>query len=250
MRSKFSSILATCLSLQLSLACTTSGGSPVDETLVDPNFSEETSGSGASEESSESSESGSPSDASSEIGVESDSNSESAANNDATLPSPDSLGKIEESADFAKELSDDSAGGATASTTTPDDAVNGLPDGAVSGLDVQVGSENSSPVDVSAEKSIAQDLMRIIFARNSSRLSSDAKQSLAQIAERLKSEPSLTIKLQGFTDSSGSLAHNKRLAKRRAKEVKAALVSMGVEKSRVSIGEERALNRRVEVIFK
>lgn len=253
MRIQFSSILATLISIQLATACTTSSGgeTPAEESFVesgsDQAASIDDSINGGDDKGLELNDGAENKDsaASSSLAENSVSVEDSP---DATLSSPDapmpadSLPSAEESSDLSKELSD------TPSPSLPDEtpasSSSELP---INGSDDKAQLENST---VEAERSINQDIMRITFGRNSSKLSSDAKAILSQIAERMKSESSLKIKLQGFTDSRGSVAQNKRLAKSRAKAVKAALVSMGVQKNRVMIGEEHALNRRVEVIFK
>jgi len=79
----------------------------------------------------------------------------------------------------------------------------------------------------------------------------------------LTQNPERTVLIEGFTDSTGSAAHNLDLSQRRAESVRAALIGMGVDASRVATkgyGEaypvaandtsgDRQLNRRVEIVL-
>ena len=85
----------------------------------------------------------------------------------------------------------------------------------------------------------------------------DQKRSLAEF---MKTYPSVTTTVEGHTDSVGSDAYNQNLSERRANAVREALISEGVDGSRVSsVGygearpiadnstdEGRSMNRRVE----
>jgi outer membrane protein OmpA-like peptidoglycan-associated protein len=75
--------------------------------------------------------------------------------------------------------------------------------------------------------------------------------------------PDRTVLVEGFTDSTGSAAHNQDLSQRRANAVATALAGMGVPRERVAMrayGEafpvasndnatDRQLNRRVEIVL-
>jgi outer membrane protein OmpA-like peptidoglycan-associated protein/predicted acylesterase/phospholipase RssA len=95
----------------------------------------------------------------------------------------------------------------------------------------------------------------------------DFKLVLDEGARLLHDNPSVTVSIEGHTDSKGTDAYNQRLSERRAKAVRQYLMSRGVEPSRLStIGkgetapiaenmkdgkdnpEGRAMNRRVELI--
>jgi outer membrane protein OmpA-like peptidoglycan-associated protein len=83
------------------------------------------------------------------------------------------------------------------------------------------------------------------------------------LADVLNQNPGRNVLIEGFTDSTGSHAHNQELSERRATAVRAALTEMGVGKERVSMkgyGEgypvasndtasNRLLNRRVEIVL-
>jgi OOP family OmpA-OmpF porin len=87
---------------------------------------------------------------------------------------------------------------------------------------------------------------------------------LASVADLLKKDAALRIKIAGHTDSTGDAAHNQDLSLRRAEAVKKALVDKydadgskittkgwGAEQPLVDNGTEegRAVNRRVEVLI-
>jgi outer membrane protein OmpA-like peptidoglycan-associated protein len=102
------------------------------------------------------------------------------------------------------------------------------------------------------------------FGTNSSNILSDSQALLQEVAALLTQHPELRrIEIQGHTDDSGASAHNKRLSQDRAEAVRSALVSLGVDASRLTAtgyGSEkplapnsneasRAKNRRVQLII-
>jgi OOP family OmpA-OmpF porin len=99
------------------------------------------------------------------------------------------------------------------------------------------------------------------FAFNSYALDAKAQGVLDEAAAALKGKK-VNITLEGWTDSIGSDAYNKKLSQNRANAVKAYLVEQGVAASSINaVGmgksfkfdnateEGRYLNRRVEFIF-
>jgi len=83
-------------------------------------------------------------------------------------------------------------------------------------------------------------------------------------AKSLKQRPEAIIEIQGHTDSTGTQAYNRNLAKRRAEAVQAYLIRQGVARENLSVNsfgedmpvgnnqtdEGRRMNRRVEFIIK
>ncbi|RJP70803.1 MAG: HAMP domain-containing protein [Candidatus Abyssobacteria bacterium SURF_17] len=104
----------------------------------------------------------------------------------------------------------------------------------------------------------------ILFKGSSSELSESAIKEIEQIASIMRERPELELILEGHTDSTGPERQNYRLGLRRAKAVKDALTTRGIEPFRIqtiSFGETRAvapetteegkaMNRRVELEFK
>jgi outer membrane protein OmpA-like peptidoglycan-associated protein len=89
----------------------------------------------------------------------------------------------------------------------------------------------------------------------------DGTHAIQRLADTLHGNPDLQIKLEGYTDSTGSEAANRRVGLHRALTVKEALMDHGIEANRIHAagpgeanpiatnrtGEGRAKNRRVEV---
>ena len=106
------------------------------------------------------------------------------------------------------------------------------------------------------------DLYGIHFDFDKATIQSDAQSLLDDIAKMLEDFPDWRLQIVGHTDATGDPAHNERLSGERAAAVKAALVSRGIEASRLESGgagetkpvasndtpEGRALNRRVELV--
>lgn len=102
----------------------------------------------------------------------------------------------------------------------------------------------------------------INFETGKSDIKAESQKIIDQIAEMLKSTPSLKVSIEGHTDNVGTAAANQTLSENRAKAVVAALVAKGIDKARlVSKGwgqtkpvadnatdAGKAQNRRVEIV--
>jgi OOP family OmpA-OmpF porin len=102
----------------------------------------------------------------------------------------------------------------------------------------------------------------INFETGKADIKPDSQPVIDQIAEMLKSNPSIKISIEGHTDNVGTLASNKTLSENRATAVKTALITKGTDKSRLSskgLGQDKpiadnsteegkAKNRRVEIV--
>ena len=104
----------------------------------------------------------------------------------------------------------------------------------------------------------------ILFATNSSTVSSASKSALRNLAQSLNQNPDTDIKIIGHTDSTGKVDYNQTLSEKRAKSVYSYLLEdQGVSSKRMTYEgkgihepiadnktvEGRALNRRVEILI-
>lgn len=101
----------------------------------------------------------------------------------------------------------------------------------------------------------------ILFPTNGTTLSQTAKNELSQFAQSLINNPNTNVQIFGYTDNTGSMAANERVANGRADSVLAYLVNCGVSPTRLTAkgipmagyiasndtAEGRAQNRRVEI---
>lgn len=106
-------------------------------------------------------------------------------------------------------------------------------------------------------------MLSIPFGFDSSALDANTVKVADAVAERLKADPALQLKIDGYTCTVGPAEYNLKLSARRAATVKNYLVNAGIEPSRIEargFGEEsprydndtregRSLNRRVEFTF-
>lgn len=105
-------------------------------------------------------------------------------------------------------------------------------------------------------------ILYINFDVDMSDITTKGKEVVSQIAEALQKDKSLKISIEGHTDNTGDAAHNKKLSNDRANSVMNALISVGINKSRLTAKgfgsekplvatdseENKAKNRRVELI--
>ena len=103
----------------------------------------------------------------------------------------------------------------------------------------------------------------VLFATDQARLTPAGMATARKLADVLVQNPTRSVLVEGFTDSTGGSAHNQELSERRANAVRAALLEMGVGADRVAIrgyGEaypvapndtagNKQLNRRVEIVL-
>lgn len=113
------------------------------------------------------------------------------------------------------------------------------------------------------ERGMVITLNDVLFNVDQSQLKPDGMRNVQKLSEFMKQYPLRTVLVEGYTDSTGSAAHNLDLSRRRAEAVRAALESMGVSRDRSAThgyGEaypvaandtaaNRQLNRRVEIVL-
>jgi outer membrane protein OmpA-like peptidoglycan-associated protein len=143
-------------------------------------------------------------------------------------------------------------------------AVGGLAGGAVGNyLDKQAEelkqvAENTKRT----EDGILVDLKsKLLFNTDSAVLKPDAVEQIAKLGDILAKYPEDRIRIQGHTDSTGTVSHNEELSMRRAQSVREVLASRGVKPAQMlveGVGEARPIadnrtsagrsqNRRVEL---
>jgi outer membrane protein OmpA-like peptidoglycan-associated protein len=120
--------------------------------------------------------------------------------------------------------------------------------------------------DLSAKKTdrgMVVTLSDVVFGIDLTRLSADGMRTVQKLTTLLQQNPQRNVLIEGFTDSTGTAAHNQALSERRADAVRSALQELGVANARISThgyGEfhpvasndtaaNRQLNRRVEIIL-
>lgn len=105
------------------------------------------------------------------------------------------------------------------------------------------------------------DFDRLLFATGSAKLLDSSRDQLQAVAAILAAFPAVKLKLGGYTDNVGDAAANQALSERRATEVRAALVALGVSGDRLTAegygeqhpvgdnatAEGRARNRRISM---
>jgi outer membrane protein OmpA-like peptidoglycan-associated protein len=112
-------------------------------------------------------------------------------------------------------------------------------------------------------RGLVMTLGDVLFDTGRAELKSGAGRKMDQLGQFLVEHPDRRVQIDGFTDSVGTDSYNEDLSQRRADAVKSALISRGVQPSR--IGTEgygkafpvanntdsggRQLNRRVEVVI-
>ncbi len=106
------------------------------------------------------------------------------------------------------------------------------------------------------------DLPRITFETDSATLTPQGQQVVAQVADLLKAHPTVRVRIEGHTDSTGTPEKNQALSLARAETVRATLVSLGIAADRLTTAgfgatqplvpdttpENQAINRRVQFV--
>jgi peptidoglycan-associated lipoprotein len=96
-----------------------------------------------------------------------------------------------------------------------------------------------------ATSSAREALTAIIFFQyDSDEITADAEQKLDSKAAVMRANPGLRLRIEGHCDQRGSTEYNLALGQRRAEAVRAYLVNLGIDGSRlstISYGEERPL---------
>lgn len=133
---------------------------------------------------------------------------------------------------------------AAACETTDDAAKNGaMGDPNSKSLNPGVYSRGLSDVVPGSQEDLVANVGdRIFFDYDSATVASSAQQTLSRQAEWLAANPSVSITIEGHCDERGTREYNLALGERRAAAVKNYMISLGVDRSRISTisyGKER-----------
>jgi outer membrane protein OmpA-like peptidoglycan-associated protein len=113
------------------------------------------------------------------------------------------------------------------------------------------------------ERGMVVTIGDVLFATDRAELNANGMANVRKLADVMMQNPDRTVLVEGFTDSTGTRAHNQELSERRAQSVAQALTSMGVPRERVAMrgygqaypvapndnAGNRQLNRRVEIVL-
>lgn len=130
----------------------------------------------------------------------------------------------------------------------------------------RVSSLEAQMADLAAKKTergMVITLGDVLFATDQSHLNEQGKATVRKLSVFLQQHPARNVLIEGFTDSTGSTAHNQELSERRAGAVARSLSDQGIARTRIETrgyGEEypvasnatttdRQLNRRVEIVL-
>ncbi len=115
--------------------------------------------------------------------------------------------------------------------------------------------------DKAVDKTTWFDFDRLTFETGSATLKPESQEQLKNIAEILKANPAVNVKLGGYTDNTGNAAANQTLSGERAASVKTELSNMAIAADRIETEgygqaqpvasndteEGRAQNRRISI---
>ena len=113
------------------------------------------------------------------------------------------------------------------------------------------------------DRGLVITLNDVLFNTDKAELSAEGMRTAQKMADVLLQEPQSAVLIEGFTDSTGSSAHNLELSQRRAESVRNALIGLGVKADKVATrgygaaypvasnadAGSRQLNRRVEIVL-
>ncbi len=98
-------------------------------------------------------------------------------------------------------------------------------------------ANNSAPAaPTAASASTLPDLGTVHFDTNQATLTAESQATLLRAAAVMKSNPAVHLRLEGYTDSTGSMPHNATLSQQRAYAVANFLKAQGIDGSRLTGG--------------
>ncbi len=113
------------------------------------------------------------------------------------------------------------------------------------------------------DRGLVMTLGDVLFDAGEARLKTSANRTVLKLVQFLQLNPRRTVRIEGYSDSSGKREENLALSRARAQTVADALIDLGVDAKRIEVqgfGESfpvaenasakgRAQNRRVEILF-
>ncbi|WP_104027799.1 OmpA family protein [Vibrio jasicida] len=112
-------------------------------------------------------------------------------------------------------------------------------DGVINARDLCPGTPVTSEIDNDGcgeyIKASEKMQVRVLFANDSDEINPVFRRQIRELSEFLKEYPSTSIELQGYASKVGGSSHNLDLSKRRANNVRAALLRYGIDTNRVRI---------------
>ncbi|CAH1534318.1 MULTISPECIES: OmpA family protein [Vibrio] len=112
-------------------------------------------------------------------------------------------------------------------------------DGVINARDLCPGTPVTSEIDNDGcgeyIKASEKMQVRVLFANDSDEINPVFRRQIRELSEFLKEYPSTSIELQGYASKVGGSSHNLDLSKRRANNVREALLRYGIDTNRVRI---------------
>nr|WP_256562831.1 OmpA family protein [Pseudomonas sp. PA1(2017)] len=113
------------------------------------------------------------------------------------------------------------------------------------------------------DRGLVMTLGDVLFDAGEARLKTSANRTVLKLVQFLQLNPRRTVRIEGYSDSSGKREENLALSRARAQTVADALIDLGIDAQRIEVqgfGESfpvaenasakgRAQNRRVEILF-
>jgi outer membrane protein OmpA-like peptidoglycan-associated protein len=171
----------------------------------------------------------------------------------------------------ARAARSDAAASAMVADVRTQEAIDARSDAALSAVDTATANERAARLQlqltdlqgVRTDRGLVVTLGDVLFASGHSELQEGSQRSINKLTTFLADYPQRTVRVEGFTDSTGGDDYNRRLSERRAESVSDALARAGVDRGRIQtegygnayavagnntvIGRQQ--NRRVEVII-
>ena len=113
------------------------------------------------------------------------------------------------------------------------------------------------------DRGLVMTLGDVLFDTGQAELKNSASRTVLKLVQFLQLNPKRVVRIEGYTDSTGSPEDNLKLSRDRAQSVADMLVDLGVDEKRIQVqgyGDQypvevnasergRAQNRRVEIVF-